>query len=108
MCAQPRLRSAWAFAQSDQSLLCPHEETLGPLLPIEHTAKTLIDWADAQADLSLRWTHTHFAGFVMSRLKRSAIVTVGLKSFNLVLLEVLQLSQECFIGKQSCELIGYI
>ena len=26
------------------------------------------DWADAQADLSLRWAHTHFAGFVMSWL----------------------------------------
>ena len=25
-------------------------------------------WADAQADLSLRWAHTHFVGFVMSRL----------------------------------------
>ena len=27
------------------------------------------DWADAQADLSLRWAHTHFVRFVMSRLK---------------------------------------
>ena len=26
------------------------------------------DWADAQADLSLRWAHSHFLGFVMSRL----------------------------------------
>ena len=26
------------------------------------------DWADAQADLSLLWAHTHFVGFVMSRL----------------------------------------
>ena len=26
------------------------------------------DWADAQADLSLRWTPSHFVGFVMSRL----------------------------------------
>ena len=26
------------------------------------------DWADA-ADLSLRWAHSHFVGFVMSRLK---------------------------------------
>ena len=26
------------------------------------------DWANAQADLSLRWTHSHFAGFVMRRL----------------------------------------
>ena len=27
------------------------------------------DWADAQADLSVRWAHTHFVGFVMSWLK---------------------------------------
>ena len=26
------------------------------------------DWADAQADLSHRWAHSHFVGFVMSRL----------------------------------------
>ena len=26
------------------------------------------DWADAQVDLSLRWAHTHFVRFVMSRL----------------------------------------
>ena len=25
-------------------------------------------WADAQADLSLRWAHTHFVAFVMMRL----------------------------------------
>ena len=42
VCAQPRLRSAWASAQSDQSLRCIHEETLGPQLPTEHNAKTLI------------------------------------------------------------------
>ena len=28
--AQWKLRSAWTSAQSDQSLRCPHEETLGP------------------------------------------------------------------------------
>ena len=28
--------------QPDQSLRCPHEESLGPELPIERTAKTLI------------------------------------------------------------------
>ena len=27
------------------------------------------DWADAQADLRLRWAHSHFVGFVMSWLK---------------------------------------
>ena len=42
LCAQRRLRSAWATAQSDQSLRCPHEETLGPQLPFERTAKALI------------------------------------------------------------------
>ena len=30
LCAQRRLRSAWASAQSDQSLRCPHEERLEP------------------------------------------------------------------------------
>ena len=30
LCAQWRLRSAWASAQSDQSLRCPHEESLVP------------------------------------------------------------------------------
>ena len=41
VCAQWRLSSAWALAQSDQSLCCLHEETLGPQLPIECTSKTL-------------------------------------------------------------------
>ena len=27
------------------------------------------DWAEAQADLSLRWAHSHIVGFVMRRLK---------------------------------------
>ena len=39
-CAQRRLRSAWASTQSDQSLRCPHEETLGPQIQIERTVKT--------------------------------------------------------------------
>ena len=30
MCTQQTLRSAWASIQSDQSLHCPHEESLGP------------------------------------------------------------------------------
>ena len=42
VCVQRRLRSAWASAQSDQSLHCPHEEILGPYLPNERTAKTLM------------------------------------------------------------------
>ena len=42
MYAQRRLRSAWAFAQSDESFHCPHEGSLGPYLHIERTSKTLI------------------------------------------------------------------
>ena len=38
----PSEDSAWASAQSDQSLRCPLEETLDPQLPTERTAKTLI------------------------------------------------------------------
>ena len=41
-CAQRILRSTWASAQSDQSFRCPREESLGPWLPFERTAKTLI------------------------------------------------------------------
>ena len=42
LCAQRRLRSACVSAQFDQSLRCPPKQTLGPQLPIERTAKTLI------------------------------------------------------------------
>ena len=42
LCAQRRIRSAWESVQSDQRLRCPQDETLGPYLPIERTAKTLI------------------------------------------------------------------
>ena len=58
MCAQRRLGSACAFAQSDQSLRCPPEVglTLHPGLPAERTA-------DAQADLSLRWALISYGTF---------------------------------------------
>ena len=35
------------------------------------------DWADAQADLSLRWAHSLFVGFVMRRLKSQMAVSVS-------------------------------
>ena len=53
MCAQQILRSTWASAQSDQSFLYPREESLGPCLPFERTAKALIrlgscpDWSES-------------------------------------------------------------
>ena len=50
---------------SDQSSLCAQWVAKDPRFLYADSE----DWADAQADLSLRWVHTHFAGFVMSRLK---------------------------------------
>ena len=32
------------------------------------------DWVDAEADLSLRWAHSHFAGFVTRRLKCDSLL----------------------------------
>ena len=36
--------------------------------PLSIQQRLWSDWADAQADLSLRWAHIHFVGFVMSWL----------------------------------------
>ena len=33
--------------------------------PLSTQRRLWSDWADAQADLSLRWVHSHFVGFVM-------------------------------------------
>ena len=67
-CAQRRLRTAWAFAQSDQSL---HSALNGLLRTLSACGQRRLwsDWADAQAPLSLCWAHIHFVGFVMSRLR---------------------------------------
>ena len=60
MCVQRRLRSAWASAHSNQSLLCPHEESMGPWLPFVRTAKTPIRLGGSPAPwglcLKMRYT----------------------------------------------------
>ena len=54
---------------SDQRLLCPHEESLGPnSYTLSAQQRLWSDWADAWADLSLHWVHSHFVGLVMGRL----------------------------------------
>ena len=61
-----------ASAQSDQSSMCAQWVAKGPRFlhaDSEDSDQTGRDWADAQADLSLRWAHSHCVGFVMSRLK---------------------------------------
>ena len=64
LCAQRRLGSAWASAQSDQSLHCP-----GSLATIERTAKTLIRLGGDSGWSVFAGRTCHFVGFVMRRLK---------------------------------------
>ena len=63
--AQRRLRSARASAQSDQSLCCLLKKAWFLSYPFSAHRRLWSDWADAQADLSLHWVHSHFVGFVM-------------------------------------------
>ena len=60
--------------------------------PLSAQQRLWSDWADAQADLSLRWAHSHFVGFVMMRLiycsisqcLTSSAVNSGVRTFNWV------------------------
>ena len=42
--------------------------------PLSAQRRLWSDWADAQADLSLRWAHSHIVGFVTRRLIRLFIL----------------------------------
>ena len=50
-----------------ESSLCTQWVAKGPSF-LHADREDWSDWADTQADLSLRWAHTHFVGFVESRL----------------------------------------
>ena len=51
LCIQWRLRSAWAFAQSDKSLLCAQWVVKDPMF-LHVDSADWSDWVHAQADLS--------------------------------------------------------
>ena len=64
MCTLRRLRSAWAnFAQADQSLCMCSVGSRGPKVSSCGHRRLWSDWADAQADLSLRWAQRSFSWF---------------------------------------------
>ena len=64
MCAQRRLRSAWAFAQSDQSSLCVQWVAKdASFLYADSKDSDQTRRMDAQADLSLLWMHSSFCRF---------------------------------------------
>ena len=54
------------FVLADQSFCMKKAWVLSYSLSAQR--RRWLDWAGAQADLSLHWAHTHFVGFVMSRL----------------------------------------
>ena len=59
---QPGIRSVWSESSRCTQLVAKDPRFL------QADSEDWSVWADAQADLSLRWTHSHFVGFVMSRL----------------------------------------
>ena len=78
LCAQQRLRSAWALAWSDQSLRCALSGQLKTQCFFMQTEKTLI----TRQMPSLIWVFAgricHFVGFVMRRLIWASMLTTGL------------------------------
>ena len=48
--------------------------------PLSAQRRLWSDWADAQAELSLRWVHTHFVGFVISWLSFTPVWSWNLDS----------------------------
>ena len=57
------IRSVWS-----ESSLCAQWVAKGPKCSSCGQRRLWSDMANAQTDLSLRWEHSHFVGFVMSRL----------------------------------------
>ena len=64
-----RLRSAWA-STPDQSLRCPHEERLGPLLPIEHTAHMPLCWFCHEVAHIWTLSHKHMLLFILNSVSK--------------------------------------
>ena len=61
LCTQWRLRSAWASAvRMKKSWVLSY--------PLSAQRRLWSDWANAKADLSLCWAHSHLVHFIMSGL----------------------------------------
>ena len=69
LCAQRRLRSAQHPSSLIRVFAVRMKKASVLSYPLSAQRRLWSDWADAQADLSLRWTHSHFVGFDMRRLK---------------------------------------
>ena len=69
--------------QSDGSLRCPHEETLGPHLPIEHTGR-LIRPGGCQGRSESSVGTCHFVGFVVRRLFCQCWLSIRLYHYSIL------------------------
>ena len=69
-----KTRISWGIRPVWSQSSLPAWRNLGSLATHWAHSEDWSDWADAQADLSLRWAHNHFVGFHMSWL----IYTCGL------------------------------
>ena len=67
LCAQRRLRSAWAFAQSDQSSLSAWRK-FGSLATHWAHSKDSDQTGQLPWLICVHWAHSHFVCFVMRRL----------------------------------------
>ena len=74
--------------------------------PMSAQRRLWSDWADAPADLSLRWAHGHFVGFVMRRLIYNYCSWTDSIKPNLVYSSVISLlkNDRCF-SEVNCYLI---
>ena len=68
LCTQRRLRSAWASTSLIRVFAIRMKKAWVLSYPLSAQRRLWSDWADAQADLSLCWGHSHLVGFVMSWL----------------------------------------
>ena len=68
VCIHQRLRSAWASPSLIRVFAVHLKEAWDLSYPLSAQWRLWSDWADAQADLSLRWAHSHIVGFVMRQL----------------------------------------
>ena len=66
--AKTQINLGWVFALRSMG-------SLGPKPSLSGQRRHWSDWADVQADLSLRWAHSHSVGFVMRRLKLFCLFT---------------------------------
>ena len=58
------------------------------------------DWADTQADLSLRWAHSHIVGFVMLRLSLIYLLEPQDRRSQPHIYHVLKIRQHAFWGEK--------